>query len=222
MFQIWFVWRKRKAAAFDALPTSDREAGMALGLAGPQNYGPQLPQDTPIELLGVIGSGRFGAVWKGKMSGKMVAVKIFPLKEKMSWLAEKNIYNLPQLDGHDNILKFLGVDQRNENLETEFWLATEYHEKGSLYDFLKTNTVSWEELCKIALSIGRGLTFLHEEIPANGKADLKPAVAHRDFKSKNVLIQSDLTACIADFGLALIFEPDKSCGQQHGQVSSRS
>ena len=50
---------------------------------------------------------------------------------------------------------------------------------------------------------------------------MKPAIAHRDFKSKNVLIRSDMTACIADFGLALIFEPGKSCGDTHGQVGTR-
>ena len=50
---------------------------------------------------------------------------------------------------------------------------------------------------------------------------MKPAIAHRDFKSKNVLIRSDMTACIADFGIALIFEPGKSCGDTHGQVGTR-
>merc|ERR1712226_335451 len=30
-----------------------------------------------------------------------------------------------------------------------------------------------------------------------------------------------MTACIADFGLALIFEPGKSCGDTHGQVGTR-
>lgn len=89
---------------------------------------------------------------------------------------------------------------------------------GSLCDFLKAHMVSWEDLCKIARTMAAGLTHLHEEIPRSGTLDMKPAIAHRDFKSKNVLIKSDLTACLADFGLALIFEPGKSCGDTHGQV----
>ena len=78
--------------------------------------------------------------------------------------------------------------------------------------------VSWNDLCKIARTMTAGLTHLHEELARSGTLDMKPAIAHRDFKSKNVLIKSDLTACLADFGLALIFEPGKSCGDTHGQV----
>jgi len=81
------------------------------------------------------------------------------------------------------------------------------------------NTLSWPELIRIAEGMARGLTHLHDEVPAT-KGDLcKPAVAHRDFKSKNVLLKSDLTACIADFGLALIFYPGKPIGDTHGQVN---
>lgn len=62
---------------------------------------------------------------------------------------------------------------------------------------------------------------LHEEIPPSKNDGHKPAIAHRDFKSKNVLLRADLSACIADFGLALIFAPGKPCGDTHGQVGTR-
>ena len=57
--------------------------------------------------------------------------------------------------------------------------------------------------------------FLLFRAPQNG---YKPAIAHRDFKSKNVLVKNDLTACIADFGLAIKFVPGESTGESHGQV----
>lgn len=222
---VCFVWRQRKEAQFNNLPTSaDGEGGNSM--VGPNGeiggvLMAQLPKDTPIELLEIKARGRFGAVWKGKLGNDFVAVKIFPLQDKSSWMAEKEIYTLPQMDNHESILKFLGVDKRFENLQQEFWLATEYHERGSLCDFLKANLVSWDDLCRIAMAIAKGLTFLHEEVAANSRSGMKPAIAHRDFKSKNVLIKRDMTACIADFGLALIFEPGKSCGDTHGQVGTR-
>lgn len=105
--------------------------------------------------------------------------------------------------------------------------------------------VSWNELCHIAQSAARGLAYLHEDIPGH-KDGHKPSIAHRsavgrnawgllqtgvrpvgltvslvsfrDIKSKNVLLKSNLTACIADFGLALQFEAGKSAGDTHGQV----
>ena len=99
----------------------------------------------------------------------------------------------------------------SRNLNNGHYLA------GSLHDFLKSNTVSWDILCKIADSIASGLAHLHEEHPPKNTLDVKLAVAHRDFKSKNVLIKNDLTACIGDFGLAKIFEPGGKVGETHAQ-----
>ena len=72
-------------------------------------------------------------------------------------------------------------------------------------------------MCNIALTMVEGLTFLHEECPPKGSVkEQKPSIAHRDFKSKNVLIKNDMTACIADFGLAMELE---DIGDTHGQVN---
>lgn len=66
----------------------------------------------------------------------------------------------------------------------------------------------------------RGVMHLHEEIQPEKLQYYKPVIAHRDLKSNNIILKSDLTACIADFGLAVIFYPFKSYGDIYAQVSN--
>jgi len=207
-----YVYQHRKHARFSSLSSSREELPAS----------PPTPTLThrPVELLEIKARGRFGAVWKGQVGKEMVAVKIFPLQDKQSWFAEQEIYNLPQLS-HDNILQFLGVDKRGEGLQVEFWLVTSFHDHGSLCDFLKNNVLSVQDLIKICLTMAKGLAHLHGELGANKGQGVKPSIAHRDFKSKNVLIKSDMTACIGDFGLALQFRPGEVVGDTHGQVGTR-
>merc|ERR1711962_1487353 len=206
-----YVYQHRKHARFSSLSSSREELTAS----------PPTPTLThrPVELLEIKARGRFGAVWKGQVGKDMVAVKIFPLQDKQSWFAEQEIYNLPQLS-HDNILQFLGVDRRGEGLQAEFWLVTSFHEHGSLCDFLKNNIINLNDLVKICLTMAKGLAHLHGELAPCKGMGLKPAIAHRDFKSKNVLIKSDMTACIGDFGLALQFRPGEVVGDTHGQVGT--
>lgn len=44
------------------------------------------------------------------------------------------------------------------------WLITDYHENGSLFDFLNRSTVDINGMIRIALSIATGLAHLHMEI----------------------------------------------------------
>lgn len=205
-------WTRRNKHYFNGLPTSE-----------PLPMPPPSPiLDTrPIQLIEIKARGRFGAVWKAQFKSEEVAVKIFPIQDKQSWQTEQEIFKLPYMD-HSNILYYIGVEKRGDNLQAEFWLITAYHEKGSLCDYLKAYTLTWNELCRIGESMARGLMHLHEAIPGKSPNEpSKPAIAHRDFKSKNVLLKSDMTACIADFGLAIMFEAGKSCGDTHGQVGTR-
>ncbi|KAK5860549.1 hypothetical protein PBY51_022014 [Eleginops maclovinus] len=164
----------------------------------------------PLQLLQLKARGRFGCVWKAQLLCEHVAVKVFPMQDKQSWQNELQIFGLNGMK-HENLLRFIGAERR----DLELWIITEYHEKGSLSDHLKSNLLSWSELCTISQTLSRGLAHLHQDRGG------KPAVAHRDFKSKNVLLKSDLTACIADFGLALKFEAGTSPGDTHGQVGTR-
>ncbi|XP_071491101.1 activin receptor type-2A-like [Diadema antillarum] len=175
----------------------------------------------PIQLIEIKARGRFGAVWKGSCLNDIVAVKVFPIQDRNSWANEREIYNLPHMN-HENILRFIATEKRGEGLDQELWLITEFHHLGSLCDYLKANVISWKELCGIALSMAKGLAYLHEDIPPTTAIPfVKPAVAHRDFKSKNVLLKNGTTACIADFGLACVFEAGKNPGDTHGQVGTR-
>uniref|UniRef100_A0AAX7V433 Serine/threonine-protein kinase receptor n=1 Tax=Astatotilapia calliptera TaxID=8154 RepID=A0AAX7V433_ASTCA len=188
-----------------------------------QDPGPSPPSPIlghkPLQLIEVKARGRFGCVWKAQLLNEYMAVKIFPIQDKLSWQNEYEIYSVSGMK-HENILHFIGAEKRNNNLDLELWLITAYHDKGSLTDYLKANVVSWNELCHIAQSAARGLAYLHEDIPGH-KDGHKPSIAHRDIKSKNVLLKNNLTACIADFGLALKFEAGKSAGDTHGQVGTR-
>lgn len=206
-----FIYRRQRMAHFNELPTSD-----------PSPLPPSTPTMglRPIQLLEVKAHGRFGAVWKAQMLTDLVAVKVFPPQDKISWMVEQEIYRLAQMK-HPNILYYIGAEKRGENLQAEYWLITLYHERGSLCDYLKANLISWPEVLLIADSIAKGLMHLHEELPPTKGELYKPAIAHRDFKSKNVLLKSDMSACIADFGLALVFHQGHPPGDTHGQVGTR-
>ncbi|XP_076334624.1 activin receptor type-2A-like isoform X7 [Tachypleus tridentatus] len=206
----YWAYRRRKMVYFNEVPT-----------VGP----PSLPSPSPlslkpVQLMEIKAQGKFGAVWKAQMLNEFVAVKIFPFQDKSSWQMEQMIYQLPQMK-HNNILDFIAAERRGDGFQLEYWLITAYHERGSLSDFLKANVVSWKELLIITDSIARGLMHLHEELPQSKLEGYKPSIAHRDFKSKNVLLKNDMTACVADFGLALVFLNEQSSGDTHGQVGTR-
>jgi TGF-beta receptor type-1 len=152
-----------------------------------------------IQLVEIIGQGRFGEVWRGRWRGENVAVKIFSSREERSWFREAEIYQTVMLR-HDNILGFIAADNKDNGTWTQLWLITDYHEYGSLFDFLGRNTMDTNGMIRMALSIATGLAHLHMDIMGTQG---KPAIAHRDLKSKNILVKSNFTCAIGDLGLAV-------------------
>uniref|UniRef100_A0A8C6WQQ3 Serine/threonine-protein kinase receptor n=1 Tax=Neogobius melanostomus TaxID=47308 RepID=A0A8C6WQQ3_9GOBI len=157
-----------------------------------------------IQMVKQIGKGRYGEVWMGKWRGERVAVKVFFTTEEESWFRETEIYQT-FLMRHDNILGFIAADIKGTGSWTQLYLITDYHENGSLYDYLKCNTLDTKALLKLAYSSISGLCHLHTEIYGTQG---KPAIAHRDIKSKNILVKKNGFCCIADLGLAVKFNSD--------------
>ncbi|XP_050777937.1 bone morphogenetic protein receptor type-1B-like isoform X1 [Gopherus flavomarginatus] len=159
-----------------------------------------------IEMVKQTGKGRYGEVWMGKWREEKVAVKVFFATEEASWLKETEIYETVLLR-HENILGFIAADIKCTGTLTELYLITDYHEHGSLYDYLKSTPLDPKAMLNLAYSSASGLCHLHMEIFGT---QVKPAIAHRDLKSKNILVKKDGTCCIADLGLAVKWFSDKN------------
>ncbi|KAM8829633.1 LOW QUALITY PROTEIN: activin A receptor type 1Ba [Synchiropus picturatus] len=137
--------------------------------------------------------------WRG---GRDVAVKIFSSREERSWFREAEIYQTIMLR-HENILGFIAADNKDNGTWTQLWLVSDYHELGSLFDYLNRYSVTIEGMIKLALSAASGLAHLHMEILGTQG---KPGIAHRDLKSKNILVKKNGMCAIADLGLAVRHE----------------
>ncbi len=58
-------------------------------------------------------------------------------------------------------------------------------------------------MLRLCYTAACGLDHLHTEVVGTERTESKPAIAHRDLKSRNVLVKSDFSCCIADLGLSL-------------------
>ncbi|CAN9498575.1 unnamed protein product [Ophioblennius macclurei] len=164
-----------------------------------------------LKLLELIGRGRYGAVFRGSLGERRVAVKVFSSANRQNFANECAIYFLPLLRHHGNIARFLTADERAAAADgrPEFLILMEFYPHGCLSQYLSSHTVDWLTCCKMTHGVTRGLSFLHTEIQRG--EDYKPAVAHRDLTSRNVLVRADLSCVVADFGLSMRLTETRSC-----------
>ncbi|CDO97562.1 unnamed protein product [Coffea canephora] len=125
----------------------------------------------------LIGKGGFGIVYKGILDdGTAVAVKK---------IMESDIR------GNEEFLN-----------ESHRYLVYEYMFNGNLNSHLfpvskegtRKQPLGWPERKSIILDVVKGISYLHYGV--------KPAIYHRDIKPTNILLDAEMRARIADFGLA--------------------
>lgn len=102
---------------------------------------------------------------------------------------------------HRNLVKLYGccIDSNTP------LLVYEYLENGSLDRALfgdSSLNLDWSTRFNTILGIARGLTYLHEESSVR--------IVHRDIKASNVLLDDSLTPKISDFGLAKLYDDNKT------------
>ncbi|XP_016342174.1 bone morphogenetic protein receptor type-2-like isoform X2 [Sinocyclocheilus anshuiensis] len=179
---------------------------------------PSLDLDNLV-LLELTGRGRYGTVYRGSLEDRSVAVKVFVSANRQQFTNERMIYRL--LLDHENVARFLESEERvGTEGRTEFLLLLEFYPHGSLCTYLCGQTVDWLSCCRLALSVTRGLAYLHTEIQ---RGDVyKPAVSHRDLNSRNVLVKTDGSCVISDFGLSMILTGKRPPGHAEEDNSAIS
>ncbi|CAO2150367.1 unnamed protein product [Urochloa humidicola] len=153
----------------------------------------------------VLGEGGFGRVYKGwvdectlnpakSSAGVIVAVKKHKpesFQGLQEWQSE--IYFLGRLS-HPNLVRLLGYCDEDR----ELLLVYEFMSKGSLDNHIfrrgSIEPLPWSTRLKIAIGAARGLAFLHSS---------ENQVIYRGVKTSSILLDSDFTAKLSDFGLAV-------------------
>lgn len=147
-----------------------------------------------LELEKKLGAGQFGDVWLATYNGHtQVAVKTMKpgTMSPEAFLEEANLMKTLQ---HDRLVRLHAVVTQEEPI----YIITEYMEKGSLLDFLKSqegNHLALPQLIDFSAQIAEGMWFIEQK-----------NYIHRDLRAANCLVSAALACKIADFGLARVIE----------------
>ncbi|KAD7477483.1 hypothetical protein E3N88_00619 [Mikania micrantha] len=152
-----------------------------------------------------LGKGGFGSVYKGKLEGgQEIAVKRLARDSGQGDVEFKNEVLLVAKLQHRNLVRLLGFSIEG----SERLLIYEFLPNASLDQFIfdptKGALLDWEKRYNIMRGVAKGLLYLHE--------DSRLRIIHRDLKASNILLDSEMNAKIADFGMARMFKPEETQG----------
>ncbi len=149
-------------------------------------------------------SGSFGRIYRAShlyLPNRVVAIKVMHLtflgsqKERDDFLQEARFLDISK---HPNILSIhdLGIDGMTP------YIVAEFAPNGSLRKRIQhfaPKPLPSQEALNILVQVGQALHFVHEQL-----------IVHRDLKPENILFNAKNEALIADFGIAVFLETQKT------------
>ncbi|KAL7191810.1 hypothetical protein ACSBR2_023812 [Camellia fascicularis] len=152
-----------------------------------------LEKEDGLASLEVIGSDGCGVVYKAELPGNLI-YEDSKLLNKMRQL-KSEIRTVGQIR-HRNILPLLAHVSRPDC----HYLVYEFMKNGSLQDILNqvsngTRELDLQARHKIAIGVASGLEYLH--------TSHTPRIIHRNLKPADVILDDDMEARIANFGVAI-------------------
>lgn len=151
-----------------------------------------------LEIIKLIGAGGMGAVYQARQKrlDRMVALKILPEEfchdNKFALRFTREARTLAKLH-HPNIVSVFEFGHVDET----YYFLMEYVEGTTLREVERTHQLSPEQALGIVPDLCDALQYAHDK-----------GVIHRDIKPENILLSTDGSVKIADFGLARILGND--------------
>ncbi|CAN6703335.1 unnamed protein product [Malus baccata var. baccata] len=141
----------------------------------------------------LLGTGGFGSVYKGTLSdGIDVAVKIFDLQLEGAFKSFERECEMLSNIRHRNLIKIISCCSQLDFKA----LVLNYMPNGSLEKWLYSHNSSFNILNRlnIMVDVALALEYLHHgySVP----------IVHCDLKPSNILLDDDMAAHVADFGIA--------------------
>ncbi|XP_033142235.1 receptor-like protein kinase At5g59670 isoform X2 [Brassica rapa] len=147
----------------------------------------------------ILGKGGFGMVYHGSVNGsEQVAVKVLSQSSTQGYKEFKAEVDLLLRVHHANLVSLVGYCYEGDHLA----LIYEFLPNGDLKKHLSgkggRSIINWSTRLQMALEAASGLEYLH--------IGCTPPMVHRDVKTANILLDANLKAKLADFGLSRSFQ----------------
>eukprot|EP01006_Ploeotia_vitrea_P007652 TRINITY_DN1771_c0_g1_i1.p1 TRINITY_DN1771_c0_g1~~TRINITY_DN1771_c0_g1_i1.p1 ORF type:complete len:798 (+),score=383.68 TRINITY_DN1771_c0_g1_i1:124-2517(+) len=141
----------------------------------------------------LIAVGSSGKVYRGTFRGSPVAIK----EVTVAGSAERVEQQLAPLiqTRHPSLSLCMGMARPKD--KQKVYIVSEFMSRGSLHQLLHSTKmdITWQERMSIAASIVRAMLYLHTR---------QPPVLHRNLNSVNVLVNEEMVAKVADYGMSAI------------------